>query len=146
MIQPGYSYSIDNTEINNYILKSILFCTGKDLCEPLGVSNIKWGAAYYSHMRIYDLKHSSVNMVYENMRNKFKYEPDSTLIYYLFNTINNDLNNFIDTVSGKNLEFQLNLPFVSVYISDDNTLMFSFSSNFDYGQFHQRIYVTNVNK
>ena len=85
-------------------------------------------------------------MVYEIKRKKFKYEHDFILIYYLFNTINNDLNKFIDTVNGKNLEFQLNLPFVSVYISDDNTLMFSFSSNFDYGQFHQRIYVTNVNK
>ena len=35
MTQPGYSFSIDRTEINNYILKNILFCTGKDLCEPL---------------------------------------------------------------------------------------------------------------
>ena len=146
MTKPSFSYTIDISNVNNYILKNILFCTGKDLCEPLGVNNIKWGAAYYSRLRIYNLKYSSVYMVYENMRNKFKYEPDSTLIYYLFNTIGNDLNSFKDTISGKNLEFPLNLPLVSVYRSDDNTLMFSSSSNFDYGQFHNGIFATNIEK
>ena len=146
MTQPSFSYTIDESNLNNYILKSILFCTGEELCEPLGIGNIKWGAAYYSKMRIYNLKYSSVYMVYENMRNKFKYEPDSTLVYYLFNTVNNDLNKFIDTISGKNLEFGANLPFVSVYRSNDNTLMFSSSSNFDYGQFHNEIFATNIEK
>ena len=146
LTQPSFSYTIDESDVNSYILKNILFCTGKDLCEPLGISNIKWGAAYYSKLRIYKLKYSSVYMVYENMRNKFKYQPDSTLVYYLFNTIGNDLNSFRDTISGKNLEFLLNLPLVSVYRSDDNTLMFSSSSNFDYGQFSQEIFVTKVAK
>ena len=147
MTHPVYSYELNSDNLNNYILKNLLFCQGEqNLCTPLEFDSINWGAAYYSKLRIYDIRHSSVYMIYENMRNKFKYLPESILVYYLFNTIDNDLNTFHDTVNNINLEFQLNLPFVSVYKSNDKTLMFSSSSNFDYGQLHPQIYVTSVKK
>jgi len=147
MTHPAYSYELNSDNINNYVLKNVLFCQGdQSLCAPLAFDNIVWGAAYYSKMRIYDLGHSSVYMIYENMRNKFKYQPESILVNYLFNTIDNDLNTFHDTVNNINLEFHMNLPLVSVYRSNDKTLMFSSSSNFDHGQIHPEIYVTSVKK
>ena len=143
-MNPAYSYTIEEEDLNNYYLRNLVFCTGDYLCAPIEPTKLNWGAAYYSKMRIYDLKHSSVYMVYENMRNKFNYDSESILVYYLFNTINNDLNIFYDKYNNINLDFNGNRPIISVYNSDDKTLMFSSSSNFDYGEYNPGQYAEEV--
>ena len=139
---PAYSYNIEN--VDKYYIKNLLFCNGDQLCSPINDNKIQWGSAYYSKMRIYDLKHSSVYMVYENMRKKFNYNPDSIVVDYLFNTINNDLNVFKDTASNINLDFNGNRPFESIYNTDDKTLLFSTSSTFDFGENILGFYTTSV--
>ena len=144
---PAYSYIVEESNINDYYIKNVLFCTGEYLCAPLKEDEkLDWGVAYYTHMRIYDLEHSSVFMVYENMRKKFNFESNSILVYYSFNTINNDLNTFHDIYNDNNLDFNDNRPIVSVYRAEDRTLMFSSSSNFDYGEFDKQKYVISVEK
>ena len=143
--EPAYSYSIEESDINNYYLRYLLFCSGNYLCSPIGDhTHIKWGAAYYSQMRIYNLKYSSIYMAYENMRKKFNSSPNSIVVYYLFNTINNDLNIFHDKYSNINLDFNGNRPIVSVYLADERVLMFSSSSSFDFGEFHPGVHATSV--
>ena len=144
MLEPCYSYTINPEDINKYILSYILFCTGKYLCAPISGTKITWGAAYYKEIIVYDLKYSSVHMVYEKMRNKFNYDLNSILVYYLLNSIDKDDNIFEDSYSGINLDFSGNLPIVSVYKTKDNPLLFSTSSNFDYGDSHSGIYLTEV--
>ena len=145
MLEPALTVDIESDNINNYILDNLLFCTGKYLCEPLGEGvYISWGAAFYKQIVIYDLRYSSVHMVYGNIRNKFNYNPNSILVQYLLNTIDNDLNIFHDTYSNINLDFNNNLRISTIYKSKDNTLLFSSSSNFDYGEYDSGKYVTKV--
>ena len=143
MLEPAFSKTIESGDVNNYILSFIIFSTGNDLHSPIE-KNIRWGAAYYRRINIYDLKYSSVNMVYENMRNKFNYALKSILISYTFNTISNDTNIVHDTYNNLDIHFGHNLPLGSVYFSQDTTLLHSSSSNFDFGEKLPNVYVTDV--
>ena len=148
MLTPAISYNIERTSINNYELSNLAFCQGKteDLCTVVTISPINWGAAYYSRASIYNLKYSSVYMVYEKIRNKYNYNSNSILVEYIFNTIGNDLNVFHDTYSGINLDFMQNIALVSsIRTKDsDSTLLFSSSSNFDYGQIKPEIFAKSI--
>ena len=144
LLEPCYSYTINSADINNYILSFIAFCLGGELCEPLQGIDLTWGAAYYKEVVIYSLKYSSVHMVYERMRNKFNYESNSILVYYLLNSIGKDNNSFDDLYSNINFAFNTNFRLMSVYLTEDYPFMFSSSSNFDYGDVHPYYYVTDV--
>ena len=146
MLKPSLSYKIEATSINNYALSNLAFCQGPtdQLCPVITINPIDWGAAYYSRAAIYNLKYSSVYMVYENIRDKYNYNVNSILVQYILNTIGNDLNIFHDTYSGINLDFNDNIPLVSPLRSKDNTLVFSSSSNFDYGEFRSKVFATSV--
>ena len=146
MLAPAISFSIEETNRNDYELSNLAFCQGKteELCSLVKIPQINWGAAYYSRASIYNLKYSSVYMVYENIRNKYNYNSNSILVEYIFNTIGNDLNVFHDTYSQIDLNFMSNLALVSPIRSKDSTLLFGSSSNFDYGQIVPEIFVTGI--
>ena len=146
MAQPCFIYQISNEDISKYNLNNVAFCTGttSDLCSLITISEIHWGAAYYSKFVIYSLKYSSVYTVYENMLNKFNYDLNSIVLQYIFNSIGNDLNVFYDDYGDLDLFFNDNLPLVSSYRASDNISLYSSSSNFDYGEFHPNVYVTEV--
>ena len=147
MLEPALKYNIKEEDINNYYLANIDFCQGdtENLCTKITkLTEINWGAAYYSRAAIYSLKYSSIYMVYEHIRNKFIYNSDSILVQYNFSTIGNDLNNFHDEYGNIDLNFMENIPLVSPLRSKDNTLLFGSTGNFDYGQFHSNIYTTSV--
>ena len=144
MLEPAYSYDIKADEINNYYFQNFLFCNKNEgLCEPIS-QELSWGAAYYSKMAVYKSKLSSVYMVYEKNRNKFNFEPNSIFLEYTLNTIGNDINIFHEKYKGSDLTFGKNFPLVSIYISEDSTLLFSTSTDFDYGEFHPQIYATEI--
>ena len=145
-LSPALSLDVDSDKINNYNLDSLLFCDWGHLCNPLGEDKpIYWGAAYYSKIRIYNLKSSSVYMVFENNLNKFNYNLSSILVFYTLNTINNDFNRFKDTYSNLDLTFGENLGLQSIYKAyEEQILLFSSSSNFDYGDIYSNIYATKV--
>ena len=147
LYEPDVTYSTSSNA--NYNLLAIAFCNGSFQCEPLGSQlSLTWTAAYYTHVRIYDLKYTNVNTIGEYMQKKVQLETTSILVYYLFNNIHNDLNtvyNEIDlTDTSLQLKFHQNIPITSVYRTNDLVLMYSSSANFDWGEVNKGKYVTSV--
>lgn len=147
LIEPDISYS---TAIEpNYNIKAIAFCNGNYQCEPLGTQlNIDWTSAYYSHIRIYNLKATNIYAISEYALKRVQSITTSILVYYLFNNINNDLNKVYNELDHGDtsliLNFNLNIPIDSVYRTTDQVLMYSSTANFDWGEINQGKYVTSV--
>ena len=73
----------------------------------------------------------------ENALEKVISQPKNIIIFYIFNTVNNDLNLVYDenypTLTTKALNINDNLKAISPYRVEDVMLLFSSTSNFDWG-------------
>ena len=149
-IQPDHSFNIDNIYVVNdtYNVRAFAFCTGKHVCAPFyKIEDINWSAAYYSKIRVFNISSSSVNMILENGLNKVKYQPKNILKYYNFNTVDNGFNiiydeNFPNLI---NYAFNINdnLPSNTLYRVDDIILLYSSTTNYDWGAQNQGKYIIN---
>ena len=145
--EPDYSYNIENAflETDKYNVKAFAFCNGKHYCAPLEQIEISWTSAYYSKMRIYDISSSSIYMVMENSLGKVISQPKNVMVYYLFNTVNNEFNIIYDKnyplITSKSFNLNDNLITISDYRVDDVMLLYSSTSNFDWGEENRGKYI-----
>ena len=146
-IEPDHSFNIQESYINSnaYNVKAFAFCNGDYYCAPIESISIDWSSAYYSRMRVYDISSSSVYMVMENALEKVISQPKNIIIFYIFNTVNNDLNLVYDenypTLTTKALNINDNLKAISPYRVEDVMLLFSSTSNFDWGEINEGKYI-----
>ena len=146
-IQPDHSFNINeiNININAYNLKAFAFCNGEHYCAPIESISINWSSAYYSRMRIYNIISSSIYMVMENALGKIISQPKNVIIFYIFNTVDNDLNIIYDenypTLTNKAFNINDNLRTVTSYRVDDVMLLYSSTSNFDWGEINDGKYI-----
>ena len=81
----------------------------------------------------------------ENALEKVISQPKNIIIFYIFNTVNNDLNLVYDenypTLTTKALNINDNLKAISPYRVEDVMLLFSSTSNFDWGEINEGKYI-----
>ena len=151
------NYNFDETanitgipDSTNMQLSYISFCSNPSNGKCVDGSestNIYWGSAYYSNIRVWDLLNSDILTV-QAFNNKF-YEYDATnyptsLIMYYPLTINYiDKNNIQDIISGLNIK--VTHSYTLNFDTTDNFIFYNYETNFDWSGFNEGKYITAIN-
>ena len=147
MAQPDYSYDIENQYLVNdtYMIRAFAFCNGNHNCVPLERITINWSSAYYYKMKFYNISSSSIKMVIDTALGRVNPITNNIIIHYRLKTVDNDLNIIYDEhypkLSNPAFNINDNLPSDSLYRVDDVILLYSSTTNYDWGIENENKYI-----